>query len=103
MSRDMDEQNKTCRERIDAALDAMGAAVEEISFDIDFYLRDRESDLAIHLICDERRYLDEIAAAHGAEITEEPSGSDMWPVKRSAVIDGATFFQLAEEADDENA
>lgn len=97
------DETKTRRERIDAALDAMGAAVEEIGFDIDF-LHIQENALTIHLLCDERRYLEEIAAANGAEITEEPSGSDNWPVKRSVVIDGATFFHLDKEAaDDENA
>lgn len=96
----MENQAKTRRERIDAALDVMGAAVEEISFAISFY---SSGALDVQLIGDERRYLDGIAAERGEEITETPIIDGIWHVKRSAVIDGATFFQLAEATDDENA
>lgn len=61
----MNEQKKTRRERIDAALDAMGAAVEEISFAISFY---SSGALDVQLIGDKPRCLDGIAAERGAEI-----------------------------------
>ena len=96
----MEKQAKTRRERIDAALDAMGAAVEEISFAISFY---SSGALDVQLIGDKPRCLDGIAAERGAEITETPIVDGIWPVKRSAVIDGATFFQLAEANGNENA
>lgn len=85
----MDEQKKTRRERIDAALDAMGAAVETAKFSINAYKNGR---ISVHFLTG-RDVLSDMAACPGAVVAFERVKGGSLTFRRSVAIGDVEFCQ----------
>lgn len=93
----MDGQKKTRRERIVAALDAMGAAVETAGF---FITSSVTGGVSVQFY-DGRAVFDAIAARPGAKVTfQRMGGNNSDTFRCSSVISDVEFFQFlpADEA-----